>query len=492
MKFTATAVFSAVFLAGGASAFSSSPVAFTRPAAAASSATSLASTTEDVTTAEEEKRASKKDDRLRMMKSDQFYRKGFKEVREDVEDVMQQQFKSELVDDLKTSNYVIKRDGVEVHLAKDFGFCWGVERSIALAYEAVKHFPEKTVHITNELIHNPEVNDNLHNMNVQFIEKDGQGGKDFSTVNEGDVVILPAFGASYEEMDLFDKKDVDVVDTTCPWVSKVWNTVDKHQKAGSTSIIHGKYAHEETIATTSFCEDYIVVKDMKEAQMLSDYITKGGDREAFLEYFKNAVSEGFDPDTMLDKIGLANQTTMYKKETRAIGQLLQKAMMEKFGPQELNSHYMEFDTICDATQERQDAVHELVENASDLGLDFILVVGGWDSSNTAHLLEIPQHAGIRSFHINRAECISADNTITHRTMSGEIVTEPFVLDMDKDVVMGVTSGASTPDAAVQDSLSQIFLLKKLNGGSSPGGSSKDNESFQRSLLAARLAMEKTA
>ena len=350
---------------------------------------------------------------------------------------------------------------------QDFGFCWGVERSIALAYEAVKHFPDKTVHITNELIHNPEVNDNLHEMKVQFIEKDAADPtkKDFSTVSDGDVVILPAFGASFEEMDLFDQKNVDVVDTTCPWVSKVWNSVDKHQKAGSTSIIHGKYAHEETIATLSFCEDYIVVKDMEEAQMVADYITKGGDRDAFLEYFKNAVSEGFDPDTMLNKVGLANQTTMYKKETRAIGQLLQKAVMERFGPQEVNDHYMEFDTICDATQERQDAVHELVENASDLGLDFILVVGGWDSSNTAHLLEIPQHAGVRSFHINRAECIGADNTITHRTMDGEIVTEPFLEDLGKDVVMGVTSGASTPDAAVQDSLSQIFLLKKVDDGS---------------------------
>ena len=349
---------------------------------------------------------------------------------------------------------------------QDFGFCWGVERSIALAYEAVKHFPDKTVHITNELIHNPEVNDNLHEMKVQFIEKDAADPtkKDFSTVSDGDVVILPAFGASYEEMDLFDQKNVDVVDTTCPWVSKVWNSVDKHQKAGSTSIIHGKYAHEETIATLSFCEDYIVVKDMDEAQMVADYITQGGDKEAFLERFQNAISDGFDPDTMLNKIGLANQTTMYKKETRAVGQLLQKAVMERFGPQEVNDHYMEFDTICDATQERQDAVHELVENASDLGLDFILVVGGWDSSNTAHLLEIPQHAGVRSFHIDRAECIGADNTITHRTMAGEIVTEPFLENLGKDVVMGVTSGASTPDASVQDSLSQIFLLKKVNDG----------------------------
>jgi len=281
-------------------------------------------------------------------------------------------------------------------------------------------------------------------------------------VQDNDVVLLPAFGASLEEMQYFDEKNVDIVDTTCPWVSKVWNTVDKHQQNGLTSVIHGKYAHEETIATTSFCEDFICVKNMDEAEYVSNYILNGGDKEEFMKKFEKAVSKGFDPDTMLSKVGLANQTTMYKKETRAIGKLLQKTMMEKFGPAELNERYMEFDTICDATQERQDAVSELTENAESLGLDFILVVGGWDSSNTAHLLEIPHMAGVRSFHINRADCIGADNTITHRSVEGEIVTEKFLIDADKkDVVMGVTSGASTPDAAVQEALSQIFVLNAV-------------------------------
>lgn len=227
-----------------------------------------------------------------------------------------------------------------------------MERSIALAYEAVNHFPGKTVHITNELIHNPEVNDRLQGMNVQFIEKLDENQKNFESVQDGDVVILPAFGASFEEMDYLDKKNVEIVDTTCPWVSKVWNTVDKHQKEGLTSVIHGKYGHEETIATVSFAVDYIVVKNMKEAEMVADYIVNGGDKEAFLKYFEKAVSKGFDPDTMLSKVGLANQTTMYKKETRAIGQMLQKAMMKKYGPVDAQNHYMEFDTICDATQVR--------------------------------------------------------------------------------------------------------------------------------------------
>lgn len=216
----------------------------------------------------------------------------------------------------------------------------------------MEHFPDKTVHITNELIHNPEVNNNLEAMNVKFIEKVGGDAnkKNFQTVSDGDVVILPAFGASFEEMDMLDKKNVEIVDTTCPWVSKVWNTVDMHQKKELTTIMHGKYAHEETVATLSFCEDYICVKDMKEAEMVADYIVNGGDKAAFMEHFKNAVSKGFDPDTMLNKVGLANQTTMYKKETRAIGQLFQKAMMKKYGPVNAQEHYVEFDTICDATQ----------------------------------------------------------------------------------------------------------------------------------------------
>jgi len=406
---------------------------------------------------------------LEFMKNPQFHRRGFKDVRGKVEETMENEYKADLVEDLKSNNYLLEKDGVKMYLAKDFGFCWGVERSIALAYEAVEHYPDRTLHITNELIHNPEVNDSLSAMKVNLIDKESSTGvKDFSTVEEGDVVILPAFGASYEEMDLFDKKNVEVVDTTCPWVSKVWNAVDKHQKGGSTSVIHGKYAHEETLATVSFCDDYICVKDMKEAEMVIAYMEKGADntaedKEAFMKHFEKAVSEGFDPDTMLDKIGLANQTTMYKKETKAIGQLFQKSIMKIHGPAEVDQHYMEFDTICDATQERQDAVAELVHSASGLGLDFILVVGGWDSSNTAHLLEIPHHAGVRSFHINRADCIGADNTITHRTVEGEIVTEKFLttLDDDKDVVLGVTSGASTPDGSVQDALSQIFLLKQM-------------------------------
>jgi len=358
-----------------------------------------------------------------------------------------------------------------------------VERSINLAYSAVETFPESTVHITNELIHNPMVNDRLHSKNVNFIKKDEDNGKDFSEIGEGDVVMLPAFGATLDEMKELDAKNVKVVDTTCPWVAKVWNTVHTHQVRGLTSVIHGKYAHEETMATKSMCETYICVTNIDEAQFVSDFILTAeegdGRAEEFMEKFSKACSSHFDPHKHLKKIGLANQTTMYKKETRAIGQLLQKTMMKTFGPDLINEHYYEFDTICDATQVRQDAVDELCnmdEDPKRPDLDFILVVGGFDSSNTAHLLEIPHMRGVPSFHINSAECIQAENKITHRTADGAIVeneapflTEAMLWDTDpttgektkKLLRVGVTSGASTPDKEVQDALGRIMILNKL-------------------------------
>jgi len=377
----------------------------------------------------------------------------------------------------------LEKDGVEFYLAKDHGFCWGVERSINLAYSAVETFPDAQLHITNELIHNPMVNDKLHTKNVNFIEKDENNSKDFSQIDEGDIVMLPAFGATLDEMKELDSKNVKIVDTTCPWVAKVWNTVHTHQVRGLTSVIHGKYAHEETMATKSMCETYICVKDVKEAEYVANFILSADedDEEATAEFmakFSKACSSHFNPHKHLKKIGLANQTTMYKKETRAIGQLFQKTMMKKFGPDLLNEHYYEFDTICDATQVRQDAVDELCNMHFDPekpDLDFILVVGGFDSSNTAHLLEIPHMRGVPSFHINTADCIQAENVIRHRTIDGDIVeTKPFLQHsmlwltsddskiLKKPLRVGVTSGASTPDKEVQDALGRIMMLNKLS------------------------------
>mmetsp|Transcript_6450 Transcript_6450/g.15959 ORF Transcript_6450/g.15959 Transcript_6450/m.15959 type:complete len:521 (+) Transcript_6450:146-1708(+) len=428
-----------------------------------------------------------KDERQAIAKKPDFYRGAgaFRDVKAEVSADMKKQFDSDLMNQMKEDpNYKIEKDGVEFYLAKDHGFCWGVERSINLAYSAVETFPESKVYITNELIHNPMVNDRLHSKNVNFIQKDEDNEKDFSQIEEGDVVMLPAFGATLDEMRELDSRNVKVVDTTCPWVAKVWNTVHTHQVRGLTSVIHGKYAHEETMATKSMAETYICVKNIPEAEYVADFIVnaKEGDgrAEELMKKFSKACSSHFDPHKHLQKIGLANQTTMYKKETRAIGQLLQKTMMKKYGPDLINEHYYEFDTICDATQVRQDAVDELCNMHDDPkqpDLDFILVVGGFDSSNTAHLLEIPQMRGVTSYHINEAECVQAENKIRHRTMDGEIVeetgpllTQDMLWNIDPEtgertkklLRVGVTSGASTPDKEVQDALGRIMMLNKLS------------------------------
>lgn len=425
-----------------------------------------------------------KDERQDIAKKKDFYRGAgvFRDVKKEVEQDMRQQFDSSMMNKMKEDpNYMLKKDGVEFYLAKDHGFCWGVERSINLAYSAVETFPDKKLHITNELIHNPMVNERLRTKNVNFIKKDADNSKDFSQIKEGDVVMLPAFGATLDEMKELDAKNVKVVDTTCPWVAKVWSTVHTHQVRGLTSVIHGKYAHEETMATKSMCETYICVKNVEEAEYVADFIlnAKEGDgkAEALMAKFANACSPHFDPHVHLRKIGLANQTTMYKKETRAIGQLLQKMMMKKFGPDLLNEHYYEFDTICDATQVRQDAVDELCNMHADPtlpDLDFILVVGGFDSSNTAHLLEIPHMRGVPSFHIDTAACIAAENAIRHRTVDGDVVEDgPFLKDgmiwttddegarTKKTLRVGVTSGASTPDKEVQDVLGRVMMLNSI-------------------------------
>lgn len=413
------------------------------------------------TSVEPEKAFNPRDERRRILKTDNYNRMGFKGEKAEVAGVMAGEFTSPLVAELRTNNGVLKRGDITVKLAEYFGFCWGVERAIAMAYEARAHFPDKTIHLTNEIIHNPTVNERLHEMNVQFM--DGKNGKekDFSKVQDGDVVVLPAFGATIQEMQLLDKKGVQIVDTTCPWVSKVWNAVDSHSKMGQTSVIHGKYAHEETVATASFCKDYIIVKDMDEAEYVTNYIINGGDKEEFMRKFRNAISEGFDPDTHLQKVGLANQTTMYKRETKAIGRLFETTMLKKYGPKELPQRYAEFDTICDATQERQDAVTDLVEAQDKEGkLDFILVVGGFDSSNTAHLKEIPEKFGVEAYHVDRAERILPENIVEHREHDGTVVQKKDFLKKGP-MTIGITSGASTPDRSIEDALERIFMIHKL-------------------------------
>jgi 4-hydroxy-3-methylbut-2-en-1-yl diphosphate reductase len=389
-----------------------------------------------------------------LQQSENYHRKGFGHEAE-VADVMKTAYQSSLIQQIRDNNYRLERNGVTIRLAEAFGFCWGVERAVAIAYETRQHFPTERIWITNEIIHNPSVNQHLRDMEVGFIAVDS-GQKDFSVVDSGDVVILPAFGASVQEMQLLKDKGCKIVDTTCPWVSKVWNTVEKHKKKDYTSIIHGQYKHEETVATSSFADKYLIVLNLHQAEYVSDYIINGGDPNEFMAKFNNAYSAGFDPDVDLERVGIANQTTMLKTETEHIGKLFEKTMMRKYGPDQLNEHFLSFNTICDATQERQDAMLGLVEEK----LDLMVVIGGFNSSNTTHLQEIAVDRTIPSYHIDCAERILPGNRIEHKPLGGDLVIAENWLP-DGKIVVGVTSGASTPDKVVEDAIDRIFAMKTV-------------------------------
>ncbi len=384
--------------------------------------------------------------------SDRYNRRGFASPTKRAQ-ALGEAYQSSLIASIRDNGYSLKHGRLEVKLAEAFGFCWGVERAVAMAYETRKHYPNERIWITNEIIHNPSVNDHLRKMDVRFISEE-KGIKDFSGVKDGDVVILPAFGATVQEMQLLHDRGCHIIDTTCPWVSKVWHTVEKHKKHTFTSIIHGKYKHEETLATSSFAGTYLVVLDLEEAKYVADFILGKGDRTEFLRRFAKASSPGFDPDRDLKCLGVANQTTMLKSETEEIGRLFEKTMLQKYGPQQLNDHFLAFNTICDATEERQGAMFSLVDEP----LDLLVVIGGFNSSNTTHLQEIAISRGLRSFHIDTPERIGDnDNTITHMPLGESIITENNFLPSG-DVTVGITSGASTPDRVVEDVIQKIMKL----------------------------------
>lgn len=409
------------------------------------------------TTQAEPKKISKQEVRRRLIRTDTFNRMGFKETRKDAEGMMTKEFTSELVQELLAQANTMVRGNVTVKLAKAYGFCWGVERAVAMAYETRNRFPTQRIWITNEIIHNPLVNQRMREMDILFVPQEG-AVKDLSGIVSGDVVVLPAFGATLEEMTYLHSLGVQIVDTTCPWVSKVWNTLDRHRRRSCTSVIHGKWKHEETVATASFAEKYVVVLNIDEAQYVADYILHGGNRAEFMEKFKNAMSADFDPDSDLVAIGIANQTTMLKSETTAIGKLFEKTMMQKYGASELNQHFVAFDTICDATQERQDAMYDLL---GEVKPDIMLVVGGFNSSNTSHLQEIAEHAGVTSYWVDRPDCIGPTNEIRFRSSDGTEQTKSNWLP-STPITIGLTSGASTPDKVVEDVIERVFMISKLD------------------------------
>jgi 4-hydroxy-3-methylbut-2-enyl diphosphate reductase len=390
------------------------------------------------------------------MKNSNYHRKGFG-LKDEVQVDLKSAYESELIAALRSNGNTMQRNGIQIKLAEAFGFCWGVDRAVSMAYETRRHFPDKHIWITNEIIHNPVVNRHLREMRIGFVPVNDDGTKDFSCINAGDVVILPAFGASVQEMELLESYNCEIVDTTCPWVSRVWNRVAKYEQTDFTAIIHGKYNHEETVATSSRSKHHLIVQNLAEAEWVCDYILKGGSEEQFLRKFAKACSDNFSPAQHLTRVGVANQTTMLKGETEQIGKLFERTMLTKYGPDQLEKHFLSpGDTICDATQERQDAMLKMV----DEHLDVVLVIGGFNSSNTGHLQEIAETRGLRSFHIDGPDCIGPGNVIRHMPLHSAERVETKNWLPEGDITIGVTAGASTPDQVVAQVLERTFALRQ--------------------------------
>lgn len=388
----------------------------------------------------------------------QIFRKGFG-LKDQVEQDLDQDYRSRLVEEIRARDNVLRVGELTFRLAKEFGFCYGVERAVDYAYETRKRFPDRRIFLTTELIHNPRVNNCLREMGIGFLNGPGPQDRKVGELGKEDVVIIAAFGTQVEEMALLKQRGSVLVDATCGSVVLVWKRVEQYAREGFTAVVHGNYRHEETRATISRATQfeggrYLVVWDKKEAQEVCDYIRKGGDAKAFLARFGGKASPGFDPDRDLQRVGVANQTTMLSSESLEIGAMLRQAMIDRYGEGSLAGHFRSFDTICSATQDRQDAIMELVKGP----LQVMIVIGGFNSSNTGHLCEISsQH--VPTYHIDEAICILSGEEIRHKPV-GKTETEIARGWLPAGpVTIGVTAGASTPNRVVGDAIERIMKAR---------------------------------
>lgn len=344
------------------------------------------------------------------------------------------------------------RKGITFRLAASFGFCYGVDRAVDLAYETRERFPDKRIFLTAQIIHNPRVNRNLKEMGFYFLE-------DYSEVTRDDVVVLPAFGATASQIDVLREKGCIIVDTICGSVLNVWKRVEGYAASGFASVIHGKYYHEETQATSSRVLGYpggksLVVLNMAEAEIVCDFIRHGGDKGPFLKKFEKQVSPDFDPDRDLVRIGVANQTTMLMSESLAIAERLRLALADRYGESHLNEHFRNFDTICSATEDRQNAILELKKDK----LDLMIVVGGYNSSNTNHLAKMAS-SFVTTYHIEDADCILSASAIRHKPIGSFETVETEAWLPEGRVQVGITSGASTPNQVMGEVVEKILSFR---------------------------------
>ena len=398
-----------------------------------------------------------------------YFRKGFG-LKGAIEGALTADYHSRVVDAIRASGYTLDIGDLTFRLAGEFGFCYGVDRAVEYAYETRTKFPDKRTFLVGEIIHNPHVNQKLEAMGVKFLHRpeDRDGEFDFSAVTSNDAVILPAFGVTVRDFERLRTIGCVLVDTTCGSVLNVWKRVESYARDGFTALIHGKNYHEETKATSSQVNKYpggkyLVVRDMNEARIVCDYIEGkehgAGSKEQFLEQFKGKVSPGFDPDRDLQRVGVANQTTMLSGESLAIAAEVGKSMARRWGDGSVPEHFRTFDTICSATQERQDAVLKLIAEP----LDVMVVIGGYNSSNTTHLAAICDEK-VTTYHIEDAACIGVeDGSIRYRPVGVHATEQRREHWLPEGrLSIGITAGASTPNNKIGETIERIAALRGLS------------------------------
>jgi 4-hydroxy-3-methylbut-2-enyl diphosphate reductase len=384
-----------------------------------------------------------------------YFQKGFG-LRAEIRPQLHENYRSQIVDLMRANGFRLQAGDLTFLLAMEFGFCYGVERAVEYAYETLTKFPNHRIFLTGEIIHNPHVNNKLERMGIRFLP---DGPDKYSDVFKNDVVLIPAFGIPAADIDLLAKKGCIVVDTTCGSVLNVWKNVERYARAGVTSVIHGKFEHEETEATFSRTTlfdgaQYLVIRDKKEAAYVCGYIADGGEKADFLSRFSRAVSPGFDPDLHLGRIGLANQTTMLSSESLEIAEMLRLAMTRRHGEEEMPTRFYSFDTICSATQDRQDAVRQLEKEK----LDLMIVIGGYNSSNTNNLTKIA-NGFTRTYHIEGAAALLSADEIRHKPAGTreEVVVRGWLPPAAKTI--GITAGASTPNNQIGETIERILSFR---------------------------------
>jgi 4-hydroxy-3-methylbut-2-enyl diphosphate reductase len=387
------------------------------------------------------------------------FRKGL-DLKHEVAHVLAASYHSDLVGRVKESGFTYTSGRLTIRLAREFGFCYGVDRAVDYAYQTRKRFPDRQVYLTGEIIHNPHVNDQLRAQGIRFLS---DAGESLDALTPRDVVILPAFGVTIAMLQQLETRGCTLVDTTCGSVLNVWKNVRRYAEDGFTSVIHGKYWHEETQATASQALHskggrYLVVLDHREAQIACDYIRGRGDRSEFLARFRDAVSVGFDPDRDLQHVGCANQTTMLSSESLEIGEMFRAAITERYGESEAAARFRAFDTICSATQDRQDAVIALL---AEQPLDLMVVIGGYNSSNTYNLARICAEK-LPTYHIAEPEALLSSEEIRHKPVGSkqEVRTQSW-LPTHGPLRVGLTSGASTPDNLVGAVITRLDELANV-------------------------------